>query len=785
MPLRRFENENTFREALRDSLNLFVGAGFSTLAKDKEGQYLPCGSELRDELVKRFGVPQFGKLLLSKLYAIIDSTRREELRDHLKRRFTVDKFDDLYTVLPKLPLRSIFTTNIDNLAPLVFKESDSKYLNDVTMSGASYGEKSAVDYIPLHGSVIGDSHFIFSPTEIASTFTNDRDRWSLLVDSLKRAPTLFCGYGLEDAGVLEAINPAAVQGLEHKPKWILLRDDSADAEAYFSAIGFNVIVGEISELLRWFESNRQVDKESSPSALHSHPVLAEHSIPHIGAAPVRPIRNFYLGAVPIWQDIFSGRIYKTCHYNKIIDLINSKKHQVVLGMFASGKTTLMMQVAAGISFKGHKLVCSSLTVERANLIVRALDGQPALVFLDDFADSVMAFLKLISVPNIQVIAFERDYSFERVSHLIPSKKVNISECTDLSDADLQGVFGAIPPDLRRQNIIRPSTEGFTSPSLFEMVESNMTIPKLSERFGPVLRDLDAQDTLLHDFLVMCSYVHNCRTPVSFDMAYGFLKQDLPYYSDVYPFVERLMSFVVDYSGVVVDDTQDHFVPRSTIISAAVLENVKSQDFKRVLLRFNTEVSPYRIVRFDVFRRRGFDEFFATKAFPDWREGVDYYQMLSRRDDSPYLKQQAALYLMHRKRFKEAFEWIDRAIEQSKGKVPSIRHSYAQILFRANIHAADPHTQIVAQTLKESMDILTQCYRDDERKNFHTMTFADQAIQYWNVYRNDAAMDYLKTAKRWLLDQNKKSVWHRGIVTLLRDVGRIVDQNEGPVAVPGR
>jgi tetratricopeptide (TPR) repeat protein len=770
------QNENTLREALTSSLNLFVGAGFSVLAKDKEKKPLPVGNALRDELVLKFGIPQYSALPLPKLYTIIAATRRDELREYLKQRFLVADYSDRYKIVTHIATGGIFTTNIDNLIPLIYKDSTDKYLNDVTTTGPSFGEKSAVDYIPLHGSVTGDARFVFSPTEIASTFTNDRDRWSLLIQRLRKAPTLFAGYSLEDASVLEALNPAITEGVEHKPKWISLRQKSPDAEAYFAALGFNIIIGSTDELLEWIAANLPPKTPPLKVSRGSHPVILEHSIPNVGTAPVRPIRNFYMGSVPTWQDIFSGRIFKTHHYDRIIETINSKKSQIVLGMFASGKTTLMMQVASGITFKGHKLVCSSLTPEKAALIIRALNGEPALIFLDDVADSIMAFLKLIAFSNVQVIGFERDYTYERVSHLVSKKSVGHIECTDLTDEDLQGVFSNIPPDLRKFALVKPQTEGTATPSLYEMVESNMTLPKLSERFAPVLRELEKQNVLLHDFLVMCSYVHNCRTPVSFDMAYGFLKADIPDYSAVYAFIEGLKSFVVDYSGVVVDDQQDHFVPRSTIISNAVLSNVRPDSFKRMLLRFHTEVSPYRIVRFDVFRRRGFDEYFATKAFGDWKEGVSFYETLVKRDDTPYLKQQAALYLMHRKRFKEAFAWIDRAIEDSKGRIPSIRHSYARILFRANINAVDPDLSIVSQTLKESMDILTECYRDDERKNYHALTFADQALQYWNVYRNDAAIAYLMTARKWLREQNRASEWHRGLAGLLRDVSRILDQN---------
>ena len=44
------ENENNFRSALSKGINLFLGAGFSVLAKNKDGSHLPLGEGLKDEL---------------------------------------------------------------------------------------------------------------------------------------------------------------------------------------------------------------------------------------------------------------------------------------------------------------------------------------------------------------------------------------------------------------------------------------------------------------------------------------------------------------------------------------------------------------------------------------------------------------------------------------------------------------------------------------------------------------------------------------------------------------
>ena len=46
--------ENLFRQALRNGMNLFCGAGFSVEAEDRNGRKLPTGAGLLEELKQEF-----------------------------------------------------------------------------------------------------------------------------------------------------------------------------------------------------------------------------------------------------------------------------------------------------------------------------------------------------------------------------------------------------------------------------------------------------------------------------------------------------------------------------------------------------------------------------------------------------------------------------------------------------------------------------------------------------------------------------------------------------------
>jgi hypothetical protein len=92
----RIELENSFKKALEDGMNLFLGSGFSLLASDGKGRALPTGSGLLRELLLEFHLPAADGLNLSQVCTILESTRRHDLYEFLTKRFTVATFDPQY-----------------------------------------------------------------------------------------------------------------------------------------------------------------------------------------------------------------------------------------------------------------------------------------------------------------------------------------------------------------------------------------------------------------------------------------------------------------------------------------------------------------------------------------------------------------------------------------------------------------------------------------------------------------------------------------------------------------
>lgn len=773
----RIEHENTFRKALTDGINLFLGAGFSVLAQDADKKPLPVGEQLAGELVSKFGAHDLPGLKLPEICQVLAARQKDGLRDFLRRRFTVASYDERYNALLSVNAPAILTTNIDNLVPLIFRGSKDRYIRDITQSGVSVADKAAVYYAPLHGSVLHDGEsFVFTAQGIARAFSSDLDKWHFFTQMLQQRPTLFWGCSLNDAGVLNALHPDTVKGRQHEQKWILLSDRDSGRDEYFKAMGASIIRGDTQEMLGYMAEHTHGLDPVITTTKKTSVLFPQEAVPMTtpAGATRRSLTEFFLGDEPTWDDIYSGRLYQSSYYARIVEYINSGASTLVLGIPASGKTTLLMQIAAGISFNGHKLILRSPSLAKVEMILRQLGDAKALCFVDNFANYSESFSALAKATNVVAVGFDRDYNYEISAHRFSASKFKRIDITELSDIDIQNMFDTIPEGLRREAVVRPPTQEGVLPSLYEIVEANVATQGLAARYEDALRQIRKADTMLHDLLVMCGYVQFCQTLVSYDTIHAFLRGEFSDWRDVRKIVSKLGNMVTDYTGQQVDADQDYFSLRSNIVAKAIISKAKPEDLRRVLLRFHTEVSPLRICDYNIFKRWAYDAKIIGRAFPDVNEGKDFYKKVRARDASPYALQQGALYLFRKGQKEDAFDWVDQANTETGGRVSSIRNTYAVILFGVNIHSRGDSERKV-QTLKQCMDILSDCYDSGKRRTYHAVTFARQALMYYDVYKDSAAVEYLHTAKRRLQAENKQAPWLRNVRHWLKRVSSALDR----------
>lgn len=770
----QIQNEALFQHSLSEGINLFLGAGFSVLAEGADKK-IPVGDGLKEELLDHFKRKKPSSLNLAQLCHIISSTNKDGLINYFKERFTVTHFDPAYKELEKANIKAIFTTNIDDLIFKIFKDSEKHYINDIQLRGPVISGSSAIDYIALHGSVAyPDADFAFSPIEIAASFERDKDKWFGYIGRIQTTPTLYWGYRVEDAGVLQALAKESSNGRKKADAWIVLRKSDEEAIEYYSSLGFQIIISDTKELLNYIGKHTLTATSHQNQEDLGH-AFREYNIPPLTTVPVRSLTEFFLGAEPIWYDIYSGKLHETSHFAAAKNAIIGSKHVILIGGPVTGKSTLLKQLAIGLTGLGTPLYVNEITPEKAQLLTREIDrtNTRSLIFIDNAADAAEAIQTFIKSKNIKVVATERDYIFDSVSHKFPPRIFKLLDVSGLSDIDTQAIQNSIPNDVKRKVFTQTEDQlaSGAEPTFFDVITSTITENSLADRFISAIKTMKQSMPNEHDVLLMACYLHACRVPTSVDIASAFVRNFDLSAMDAFNILDSMGSLLSPYEGALADSAQAFYVPRSRAVAEVVMNRVPAHDLRRMLEMFHTEVSPTKISRYDIFRRTAYDARTISRAFPKWEDGLAFYNAAFRRDPTHSLKQQGALYLSQKKNYELAFSWIDEARGMTGHNNPTIRNSYAVILFAANYDKM-ANTEVLA-TLDESMEILQKCYDDDYRKVYHAKIFAEQAIKYSKRFPDSNKLpSYLEKSQSWLESELKNRPGDRWMRNLLRQIKKL-------------
>ena len=749
------ENNNSLEHAFHQGINLFVGAGFSILAKDRAGKTLPLGRDLANELAEHFGKPKYFEL--PQLCSILTSTAEGPFYEYLTNRFTVEYVDPLYYSLQKINIKSVYTTNIDNLIFEIYKNVPGVFINNLGTDGKTT-DPNSIDYLGLHGSIETTPHkFIFDVGSLATIFSDAPRIWSLLAQSLEQYPTVFVGYGFNDNSVLQTLLSQQTFTNARKDIWVVLRDKDQKYAEYYQSLGFHVIKADIKDFLKYLGTitsagvKQNFDKDK-------YELLKPFLVPHNNheVKVQRPIKEFFEGSSPFWCDILSGQICRTHHLANITNCIYERgKNTIIIGAPVSGKSTLLMQAAKECDGIGMKLFFNNLTQSRAKYIAKLIGKDKAVVFIDNLYDSIDA-IKELEKDNIKIVSSDRSHYYGIISNLLDEEKYTVYNVTALSDQDLQSIFKSVPESIRGNSLVKEA-EGtkYDKDTLFEFVSRNVNKRNVKERYTMALRELETEDQDLAEFLVLCAYMHSCHVPLPFEVAYDYF--DNFNAEAVFSMKEDASDIIKDY--IPEDDSYEnmnYYYPRSRYIADVIVDACSRSLLSRVLNGVLDKVPYPHICDYKIFHKYAFDKNVTLKAFTNWRDGKAFYEKAFIYDNrNPYVLQQGALYLSQKRKFDDAFSWIDRAISMTDDKYFSIRNSHAVILFNANIEKNDGN---VREQLDKSMLILEKCMNADLRKRFHARIYASQAIQYYGRFNDEKAVCYLKTAHNWLDKIVKSNTW---------------------------
>ena len=256
------ENEALFISALKNGLNIFCGAGFSVGAYDHQGKNLPVGNMMLEELKAiNNDIKSYTKLPFA--CTKFEKTDKTSFLEYINSRFAVNSFsvDYKYTELLNLPIKNVYTTNVDDLWYKLLESSQMKYLSDKATNGAIYNDDSCINYYPLHGCVRNNAGYVFGTLDIVNAFfmKNEQASWESLQKDSADFPILFWGWNFEDTGPLQAMYKNYEHNLnDNINKWFVLfgknPEETDETVDYLRTLGFSLIYADTKTLLDYIYS---------------------------------------------------------------------------------------------------------------------------------------------------------------------------------------------------------------------------------------------------------------------------------------------------------------------------------------------------------------------------------------------------------------------------------------------------------------------------------------------------------------------------------------------------
>lgn len=725
-----------FKVALQNGINLFTGAGFSTLPAP-DGSTLPDAEKLCEDICEHFSIDPKYKDDLEQLSNIVSIRYGDDFQEYLRKKFTVSSYNSRYDILNSINLYAYITTNIDNIIQCVMDNSVRYSLFNIIEYGAKRGA-SSLPFIPLHGNVkYLNSKLYFGKSELANVDTDNKDLFDLMHAKLLEMPTLFWGYGFHDNAVERTIVKLFQE--RHQDIWVLCRPGDKKI-SYFRDLGCHVIEGTTEELLDWIDENHP-SAEEKPSDDIDMASLKPYLIPSLNNLEAVTQEDYYTNGNTHWFCILSDYAYQTKNVNLLYELALKNKNVIAVGIPYSGKTTTMMQIAAK-SQADIKLILSGIAVEEAQRIVNLLNNRPALVFLDNCCDDVAVSNLLMRQPNLTVIGFTDDYAFESAKHLFEGVRYGRKNIDELMREEALGIYGKIPQGLKKSSFVYKGSED-EKYSVFEFANLNVKNILSHKKIRDLLNRVKSNSDTTFQIIMLSAYLTCNKSCLNMDVLCSFFNSTN--YKELHGYIESAQGFLreIDVSLSQDANNQDYYELRSNLFARLTYDELKKHfkaDFRETVRKFILNVSPYKIYQHYIFKRSGYDARLFSDLFG--KDAYDLYECIYRFENSEYTLQQQALYKAYQGDFAGAFADIDKALNRNRANF-SIKNSHAIILFEAN---KGKRTPIAEEGMSKAMETLETCFNSDKRKVYHAQKFAEFAIYLSKEWGKG---DYLDTAKTWL------------------------------------
>lgn len=748
----RFDNEALFVSLVSNyGMNLYLGAGFSVYADNEAGEKLPLGNEINKHLIDVFGLKTNREYTLSKSCQKIKKDNKDALERLLKETYRVKSFDKMYTGLCRLPIKNIITLNIDNLVERIYEdESSTKIIADNNITGP-LEKNNVVNLYKLHGSVTYPmgSDMSFTDKELTDLFVREPGLFNTVSLKLSSAPTLFWGTSFGDNDSLELICHSEIYSKSATPKWIVVypSDNVEDTIEDLEDLGFNIVVADTKELMEYlcslsFAASTKVKKYVYREYRENFPAnFICNELEHSSVR--RPVMDFFSGAEPVISDILSSNVKRTSYFNQILQTIFSKRVTLITGIPGCGKSTLLMQLAFGKEIDGRKFWFNSIIKQEAEKLVKLVkDDKNVTVFLDNLYSNVDAFEVLKGSSNIKLVLAERALNYEYVKRFLSISSDAIVDVSNLAASDIQNICLSMNKSSSDAIALMEKNENI---SLLEIVFFASTNAQIKERISGYIKDLaEFKDEKLKidllELYTLVNYTSSCGIPATMDMLYFYFGDLIENYEDIIYALKKMNKIIVETTDeeLKIDESQDYLIMRSKLFAEKSIFLIPPEIFAHVLEKFLDKVSPHAIYRYDIFKRKAYDADFTRRAFSKTR-GIQFYEKLLLQNSNPYVRHQYSIFLQRKGDINLAWEQIDRAHTECQKKIFSIANTHAIIMFEKNMAVEaknEKELDIQKNTIGRSFSTLEYCLSQDIRVSYHALTYARNAIRYYEKFGKD-------------------------------------------------
>lgn len=462
----------------KNQVILFLGAGFSCMAKNILGETLPMGDTLTRKIWELlFPGKEYESTSLKMAFQALLTSRigANKIRSFLEDNLLVTEYPDFYNNLSNVFWNRIYTTNIDNLVEKIYSNNRDQKLEIISYPESDIKERDQflerVQIFHLNGKLKCEPQdLIFAQEQYGRNVNLIQPFYLQFTSEYSNKSTVFIGSTLEEDFLWQYIEERKfkkqdIQELRLR-SFLISPTISALKEAALSKYNIIGIKATVEDFMKWIEKVRPQlpEKETilqiinptwtiiakSENITPNKKSLKEFSLT-FEVVPIDPPSSvmksyFLLGAEATWSDILNNFDAK----REITDLVINKVKEVfrknelkifaLLGSAGCGKTTILKRIAHSLSINSYTVYFTNsdnlLSPQDLSESLNAINKKVVLVF--DYSSTIVSKLHLYvkELENCKIfpliIIAARYNDFERLA----TKQKAILELEEISIIDL-------------------------------------------------------------------------------------------------------------------------------------------------------------------------------------------------------------------------------------------------------------------------------------------------------------------------------------------------------------